>query len=152
MAVEIRKATAQDLVEMIQSRLETLRAVNDLPADYPFSEAFVAVCRSFFEQGNHTTALALEDGRAVGCATLCYLEMMPTFSHLTGKRAYLMNVYTRPEYRRQGIAQGLLGLLLAAAREKGVTEISLDTTAMGKPLYEKCGLVAANEYMVLHIR
>lgn len=36
--------------------------------------------------------------------TLCYVDMMPTFSHPTGKRAHLMNVYTNRLYRRQGVA------------------------------------------------
>lgn len=40
--------------------------------------------------------------KIIGCATICYFTIMPTFSHPTGKRAHLMNVYTLKDYRRQG--------------------------------------------------
>lgn len=52
---------------------------------------------------NQTTVLAIDEC-VIGCATICYIDMMPTFSHPTGKRAHLMNVYTNCEYRRRGIA------------------------------------------------
>mgnify|MGYP002591260415 FL=1 len=52
-----------------------------------------------------------------------------------------MNMYTKPEYRRRGIAFITLDLLVHDAREKGITAISLEATAMGRPLYEKYGFV-----------
>ena len=92
------------------------------------------------------------DECVIGCATICYIEVMPTFSHPTGKRAHLMNVYTNSKYRRKGIALHMLNLLIKEAKEKGVTEISLDATELGKPLYKKCNFVEAEEYMVLNLK
>ena len=46
--------------------------------------------------------------------------LIPTFSHPTGKRAHLMNVYTNSQYRRQGIAYQMLEMLIDEAKEKGV--------------------------------
>ena len=37
------------------------------------------------------------------------------------------------------------------AKEKGVTEISLDATDLGRPLYEALGFCASNECMVMSI-
>ena len=74
---------------------------------------------------------------------------MPTFSHPTGKRAHLMNVYTRKEYRRQGIAKKMVELLIEDAKEKHATEISLDATESGRPLYESLGFKASDECMVM---
>ena len=79
------------------------------------------------------------------------MEMMPTFSHPAGKRAHLMNVYTNSQYRRQGIGFQMLNMLIEEAKEKGVTEISLDTTESGRPLYKKCGFVDSDECMVLDL-
>lgn len=137
---------------LMQSRLEMLKAVNELPCEYEFGEELVAHSRAYFGRGDQTTVLALNrERRVVGCATICYIEMMPTFSHPTGKRAHLMNVYTKPEYRRQGIAQHMLRLLIREAKEKGVTEISLDATPSGRPLYKKCGFAESEECMVLNL-
>ena len=82
---------------------------------------------------------------------MCYIETMPTLLHPTGKRAHLMNVYTNSEYRRQGIAHEMLSMLIGEAQEKGVTEISLDATELGRPLYKKYGFVESDEYMVLNL-
>lgn len=146
--IEYKLASKDDLEQVMESRLEMLRDVNDLPADYEFSEELVSCSRAYFEAGQQTTVLAL-DGRTVGCAALCYIEMMPTFSHPTGKRAHLMNVYTAPSYRGQGIARRMVELLIREAKERGVTEISLDATEAGRPLYEKCGFTASEECMML---
>jgi ribosomal protein S18 acetylase RimI-like enzyme len=82
---------------------------------------------------------------------MSYIRIMPTFSHPTGKRAHLMNVYTRNEYRRQGIARQMVEMLIRDALERGATEISLDATTMGRPLYESLGFVDSKECMVLTI-
>lgn len=143
-------AAKEDIELLMQSRLEMLRVVNGLPEDYAFSDELVERSREYFEQGNQTTVLAV-DGTVVGCATLCYIELMPTFSHPGGKRAHLMNVYTRSEYRRQGIALHMLQMLIDEAKAKGVTEISLDATPAGRPLYERCGFSESEECMVLEL-
>lgn len=143
-------ASKDNIDVLIQSRLEMLRVVNELPSDYMFSDEFIAESREYFKNAAQTTVLAV-DKAVVGCASLCYIKLMPTFSHPTGKRAHLMNVYTKSEYRRQGIAYKMIGMLINEAKEKGVTEISLDTTEQGRALYKKCGFVESDECMVLNL-
>lgn len=62
-----------------------------------------------------------------------------------------MNVYTRNSYHRQGIALRMMQLLIEDAKQKGVTEISLDATELGYSLYEKCGFLKTEEGMVLNL-
>lgn len=149
--VTYRIASEDDMELLVQSRLEMLKVVNTLPQDYVFGEEFITKSREYFEKADQTTVLAMDKG-VIGCATMCYMEMMPTFSHPTGKRAHLMNVYTKSEYRRQGIARQMLHMLICEAKERGVTEISLDTTESGRPLYKSCGFVESDECMVLNLR
>ena len=147
--MEYRIASDNDIEWLMRSRLDTLRAVNRLDGEDPFGDDFRAATRKYFLEGDQTTALAMDGGRVTGCATICYLEMMPTFSHPTGKRAHLMNVYTDPAWRREGIAFRLVSMLIAEAWGRGVTEISLDATEAGKPLYRKLGFHGSEEHMVL---
>ena len=149
--IEYIVASRDDKELLMQSRLEMLRVVNELPCDYEFSKELIDNSREYFNSNNQTTVLAIDEC-VIGCATICYIEVMPTFSHPTGKRAHLMNVYTNSKYRRQGIALHMLNLLIKEAKEKGVTEISLDATELGKPLYKKCNFVGAEEYMVLNLK
>ena len=51
------------------------------------------------------------------------------------------------EYRRKGIANNTLKLLVEDARSRGINEISLEATQMGRPLYEKFGFVKMNDEM-----
>ena len=147
--MEIRFADKKDIDLMMSIRLEMLKEVNSLEADYQYSESFVEESRRYFLDGDQTTVLALDGERVIGCATICYITIMPTFSHPTGKRAHLMNVYTAKEYRKQGVGMKMVNMLIDDAWSKGATEISLDATESGRPLYKKCGFEDSGECMVL---
>ena len=147
--VEIRIAAKDDIELLMSSRLEMLKVVNNLPADYEYSEEIVRESRDYFLNGDHITVLAIDDGKVIGCASMSFMWIMPTFSHPTGKRAHLMNVYTRSEYRRQGIARKMVNMLIDETWKRGATEISLDATTMGRPLYESLGFTNSTEGMVL---
>lgn len=147
--IEYRIATAGDIDLMMSSRLEMLHVVNDLSVDYEFSDELIDYSRDYFLNGDQTTVLALDGQTVIGCASMSYMTIMPTFSHPTGKRAHLMNVYTNSNYRRQGIARRMVTMLIDDAWGKGATEISLDATESGRPLYESLGFKDSKECMVL---
>lgn len=149
--MEYRIATKEDIDMLMSIRLEMLRKVNDLSDNYVFSDELIANSKRYFLEGNQTTSIALENGKVVACASMSYIEMMPTFSHPTGNRAHLMNVYTNADYRRQGAVRKLVQMLIDEAKEKGVTEISLDATDLGRPLYETLGFCASDECMVMNL-
>ena len=147
--VEIRIATKDDIELLMSSRLEMLKVVNNLPSDYEYTEEIVRESRDYFLNGDHVTVLAIDGGEVIGCASMSFMWIMPTFSHPTGKRAHLMNVYTRNTYRRQGIARRMVEMLIDETWKRGATEISLDATTMGRPLYESLGFTNSTESMVL---
>lgn len=150
--MEYRIADASDIDMLMNVRLSMLRIVNDLPVDYIFDDKLVTNSRRYFLEGDQTTVVAVDDGRCVACASMSYIEIMPTFSHTSGKRAHLMNVYTEKDYRRRGIARQLVNMLIGDARAHGATEISLDATESGRPLYESVGFKASEECMVIDIQ
>ena len=158
MELEYRFAAADDIENLVQIRLDMLRVVNDLGPDYVYDDDFVRSSREYFlngdqitvlVNGDQITVLASHGAKIVGCASICFIEIMPTFAHPTGKRAHLMNVYTDSAYRRQGIAFTMTNMLIEAAWNRGATEISLDATESGRALYRKCGFKDSDECMVL---
>lgn len=131
--MEIIKATKNDIETLMKIRMEMLKEVNSLSDDYVFDKSFI------------------ENGEPVACANLCYLSMMPTFSHPTGNRAHLMNVYVKKEFRRKGLAKKMLELLIEEAKSRKVTEISLDATEKGRPLYESMGFSSNDSAMTMKL-
>lgn len=148
--VKIIKAKPENLRELVEIRLEMLREVNHLSENDEFSPSFIENCEKYFKNGHQTTVLAFDE-KVIGCASMCYLEMMPTFAHPTGKRAHIMNVYTQKDYRRQGLARAMLYMLIEEAKENGVTEITLDATEKGIGLYKSYGFVKSEECMTLNL-
>jgi GNAT superfamily N-acetyltransferase len=67
---------------------------------------------------------------------------------LTNRRARVMDVYTAPEYRRQGLSRKLMIALLDWCRENGILTADLNASADGQGLYESLGFKTTNE-MVL---
>ena len=147
--IRIGIANKDDIEDMMSSRLEMLKVVNHLPEDYKYSDEMINESRDYFLHGDHITVLAKDGDEIIGCASMSFIRIMPTFDHPTGKRAHLMNVYTRNEYRRRGIARKMVELLIEESLKAGATEISLDATESGRPLYESMGFVDSTECMVL---
>ena len=150
--MEIRKANANDIETLMDIRLEMLRVVNNLSEDAVFNKVLVDYSREYFLHGDQTTVIAVDNGKAIGCASVSYINIMPTFDHPTGKRAHLMNVYTNKDYRSQGIGRKMVNMLIEEAREKGCTEISLDATEQGRFLYTQLGFTANDSGMVLELK
>jgi len=120
-----------------------------------FSPEFEQQTRDFFNRGSQSTVIATVRVNGVeyliANATICYINVLPTYSHPTGKRAHLMNVFVKQEYRRKGIAKQLIQMLLDEAKMYGVTEVTLDATETGRYLYQKLGFEDNHEGMVLNI-
>ena len=152
MSLNYRKATIADLEILTETRIEVLRAANQLSNDVDMSE----VKKQSYEYyqnslGNdtHLAYLIFDDETFVGAGGISYFQVMPTYHNPTEKKAYIMNMYTKPGYRRQGIALKTLDLLVADAKAKGITAISLEATDMGRHLYAKYGFIKMNDEMEL---
>lgn len=101
--------------------------------------------------GTHTACFAVdtEDGRIVGCGGICYQKEMPSPDNLTGTNAYLMNIYTVPELRGEGIGRQILDFLIADAKQKGTEKIYLESSDVAKGLYQELGFTDMKDYMKL---
>lgn len=93
--------------------------------------------------------MVLDENNFVGSGGVSFFQVMPTYHNPSGKKAYIMNMYTHPNYRRRGIAYKTLDMLIRDTKCNGISAISLEATAMGLPLYEKYGFVKMNNEMEL---
>ncbi len=142
MPLTFRKAQLSDLDLLVQTRLAVLRAANELPPDTPLP-AIERQSRAYYADAlsshTHTAYLVFEGAHWVGAGGISYYRVMPTVDNPSGRKGYYMNLYVSPPYRRQGICTKLLDLLTADAHARGVTFLTLEATAMGRPVYERYG-------------
>ena len=147
-----KTATQQDIDILVTTRIKVLRAANKLADQVDMSEV-AAQSRDYYEKalkdGSHTAILVYDKDQIIGAGGISYFRVMPTYHNPTGRKAYIMNMYTAPEYRRQGIAIHTLDLLVKDAKEQGVLQIALKATDMGRPLYERYGFVKMEDEMEL---
>ncbi|MCM1468212.1 MAG: GNAT family N-acetyltransferase [Alistipes sp.] len=139
-----KRASVEDIDELVRTRIVVLRAANKLSDEEDMTtvekESYAYYGRALVS-GEHTAYLVYDDGKFIGAGGVSFYQVMPTYHNPSGKKAYIMNMYTAPEYRRQGIAYKTLGLLVEEAKKRGVSQISLEATDMGRPVYEKFGFV-----------
>lgn len=149
---EYKRATIEDMEELVRTRMIVLRAANQLSDDVDMTkverESYTYYKRAL-ETGEHIAYLVYDNETFIGAGGVSFYQVMPTFHNPTGKKAYIMNMYTAPEYRRQGIAFHTLELLVKEVKERGVSQISLEATTMGRALYEKYGFVKMQDEMEL---
>jgi GNAT superfamily N-acetyltransferase len=93
------------------------------------------------------TGWLIEDGdRIVAGAGMLLLDWPPHFlDPETAQRAYVLNVYVDPEYRRHRLGRHLMEKVLEDAHRRGIRVVSLHATPKGRPLYEALGFHATNE-------
>lgn len=61
------------------------------------------------------------------------------------RRAWILNIYTEPEFRRRGIARHIMAVILEWCRSAGFPSVSLHASAEGRRVYEKLGFVPTTE-------
>lgn len=147
-----KRAEMEDLELLVKTRIEVLRAANRLSEETDLS-LVEQQSREYYEEylrsKEHIAYLVFDGEKLIGAGGVSFFRVMPTYHNPTGWKAYIMNMYTNPDYRRKGIASHTLGLLVEEAKKKGVRHISLEATDMGRPLYEQYGFVNMEDEMEL---
>lgn len=145
-------ATIEDLDMLVSTRIEVLRAANRLDDSFDMT-VVERESRVYYEKaladGSHMAVLIYDSDQFVGAGGVSFYTVMPTYHNPSGKKAYIMNMYTKPEYRHNGIAYHTLDMLVKATKEKGISHITLEATDMGRPLYENYGFMKMEDEMQL---
>ena len=146
---EIRRAAPCDVDVLVGLRLEMRRERETVPLTIPEDE-FALLLKKYFTQavndGSFVSFIAWDGDTAAGCSGLSLMALPPSYGDLSGKKGYITNMYTRTEYRGQGLARKLLDELKRYAVEVGCSSLELNASAAGYPVYKKYGFSdVANE-------
>lgn len=89
--------------------------------------------------------VARQHGQLVGTGGMVFREQPGGFKNPSGKTAYILNMYTIPEFRRRGISMAIMEQLMEIARSRGYNSFELHATPDGEPVYKKLGFYKHSE-------
>ena len=148
--IEYRKANIKDIQCLVQYRKQQLideGEVFDNEIDNDLSDYFL----SSISNNSLISCLAVDGDLVVATSGVCFYQLPPTPRNPSGKNAYITNMYTLPEYRKQGIGSRLLQLVIDEAKMLKYIVIRLHASTDGKSLYSKAGFNDTEGYMALRL-
>ena len=154
MRVSVRKAGAHELDSLMEWRMRVLREVFP-PGEGEDRSMMEANNKAYYRRhlldNTHTACFAVDEDsdRIIGCGGVCYQDEMPSPDNPGGKNGYLMNIYTLPEYRGEGIGRKIVEFLICDAKDRGTEKIYLESSDAAKKLYHKLGFSDMQDYMKL---
>lgn len=152
--MEFRKARPEDSSALTALRIDMRRERETPPPDFDFQN-FYNNTLQFFEENikNESFAafIAEEKGEIIASSGVTFYKVPPTFRNISGKTCYLMNMYTKPEFRKIGIATKLLHFTVEEAKNRQCKTVSLSASDMGRPVYLKFGFTIVDNEMVYDI-
>lgn len=83
--------------------------------------------------------MAVLQGEVLGFGAMVIKKIPGDFNQSLYLEGDILNMYTIPQARRQGISALILKQLINEARRRGISKISLHTTKDGEKLYRKYG-------------
>ena len=113
-----KKATIEDIDILTKTRIEVLKAANKLSEDVDMTEVEKQSYEYYskaLKEDVHTAYLVFDDTKFVGAGGVSYYRVMPTYHNPSGNKAYIMNMYTNPDNRRNGIELKKLDLIVKDA-------------------------------------
>jgi GNAT superfamily N-acetyltransferase len=147
--ITIREATPDDAEIIYRQRLAMFEDIwGELNSDgvVAMKATFIPWVRRGLADGSYHGWLACtEDGCAVAGGGLIVHEWMAHPLSADPRRAYIANVYTKPDYRRNGIARCIVRTIVNWCRVEGFRVVSLHASPFGRPLYESLGFEPTNE-------
>jgi len=143
----IRKATAKEIPELVMLRREMFEAMgfSDSSIVDQLAEASTRYFKRTIPKGDFRAWVAEADGMVVASIGLVIHDIPPTPQNLLGKEGYIMNLVTRPPWRRRGIGAALLQIVLDTLQVEGIPLASLHATPGGQGIYAVAGFKPSNE-------
>jgi predicted acetyltransferase len=146
--ITYHKATMDDIPTLVDYRIlfalelsgeqsnDAIPSLKRQMADY-FSRTIADnTCISF---------IAKCEDKIAGTGSILLREQPGNFKNPSGKWGYIMNMYTIPGFRRQGICKSILHLLMEEGKKYGVTAFELHATKEGEKVYTQEGFIYHSE-------
>ena len=150
MSIVYRKLSDSELDTFINLRIAQLReegATENIDLTAPLRDYY----ERHMADGTFVSYIALDGNEIVATSGMSFVERPPHFGCPSGRLGLLSSMYTKPAYRRKGIAKKLLSLVVAEAKASGCGSVQITASDMGVLLYTDFGFVKNGNFMQLKL-
>ena len=145
--MKLRPATVADLHVVLRHRREMFR---EMGGDYEekiglFENASEQYFQAALQDGSYVGLLGEISGSIVAGGGVVIAPWPGSPLNFSPRRAWILNIYVEPGYRRQGLARTMAEALVSWCRENGFQSVALHASEYGRSLYEKLGFRPTNE-------
>lgn len=144
--MNFRKANLNDITKLIELRKKQLIDEGIAPSEDIDDELYLFFNKKI-QDGSLIEWVAEKNEEIIATGAVTFYEFPPTYTNKSGRKAYITNMYTREDYRGQGIATTMLNKLVSEAKIEGITKIWLAASKLGRPVYKKFGFKETDEML-----
>jgi GNAT superfamily N-acetyltransferase len=138
----LRRATSRDIGLLALHRRKMFEEMSS-PTDEELSvhdESYRAWAKEMMKRRlMHCYIVTTAAGRPAASGCVWLREMQPSPGHPHGMVPYVLSVYTRPEFRRMGLASMIVEEATAWASKHGYYKIVLHASKTGRKVYSQLG-------------
>lgn len=145
-AISFRLMQESDIPLFVQMRIDQLRE-EGAQSDIDLHPALLDYYQRHLAEGTFVSWLALDGDAVIATSGISFVEKPPYYGNVTGKIGLLSSMYTKPEYRRKGIAKQLLEKVVKEARQYGCGAVWITASDMGVLLYTDFGFEKNGKFM-----
>lgn len=146
--IKFRKAELNDVDIFIEYRIIFLNEIHK-----PIPDAKETILkkrlRDYFNKtvkdGTFISWIAEYEKKPVGIGSMVLREQPGNFYIPNGKVGHILNMYTIPEFRKNGVCSEILKRLIKEGEKLNLSKIDLLATEQGESLYRKFGFKEPND-------
>lgn len=145
-----RKASSVDTGKLVEIRKQQLIDEGIEPT-IDIDDELMDFFENKLADGSLIEWVVEDNNEIIASAAIVFYQFPPTYTNKTGWKGYITNMYTRNDYRKQGIATMLLEKLVEEAKYRGIKKLWLGASKLGRPVYEKFGFRETGEWLDMDI-
>ncbi len=146
------KASIEDIDKVVSLRLALFKELGEVNSTQEINLVETSTreyLQKAFLNNEFISYIVERNGEPLSTSGMVLFKRPPYLENLQGIEAYILNMYTVPEYRGNGLAKRLLEFCIEDSKKRGVKRIWLHASEDGEHLYKKMGFSTKKNEMEL---
>jgi len=153
MEIELKKVGIEHLEILVDLRIEFIKDIHP-EIDHQLLDKIQKTTLNYFNDLlNNNSYIGFiginKNGEVICTAGLIIYYLPPLNNENYRKIGHVLNFYTKPAYRKNGIGLKLMNYLKDTAKSEKINRLVLNSTKMGFSIYKKAGFIEPEDKAML---